>query len=247
MIILTLYGARTEMKALIISDAHYSVENVKLALSSHPETAFLLFLGDGCKEMTKVAATHESGHAFDANNVCACGAELVATTTNLGGQPFDTGALESFPLSNQDKIVVEDVNGDSKWLFSGIKDGKQPTIWATNAAHAAFRTALGGRVNNTDVYAALLSFEISYTGTMDMAEEDIFHWRSNSPSGDSNSWIYEFKLQMKGEDGKLVGDVYFESAEKVASYITPVPGGVGPMTITMLLQNTLTAAKQQIK
>lgn len=51
----------------------------------------------------------------------------------------------------------------------------------------------------------------------------------------------------RGEDGKLVGDVHFESAERVASYITPVPGGVGPMTITMLLQNTLTAAKQQIK
>jgi len=51
----------------------------------------------------------------------------------------------------------------------------------------------------------------------------------------------------RGEDGKLVGDVHFESAEKVASYITPVPGGVGPMTITMLLKNTLTAFKQQIK
>lgn len=51
----------------------------------------------------------------------------------------------------------------------------------------------------------------------------------------------------RGEDGKLVGDVHFDSCEKVASYITPVPGGVGPMTITMLLQNTLTAAKQQIK
>ena len=51
----------------------------------------------------------------------------------------------------------------------------------------------------------------------------------------------------RGDDGKLVGDVHFDSCEKVASYITPVPGGVGPMTITMLLQNTLTAAKQQIK
>lgn len=43
-------------------------------------------------------------------------------------------------------------------------------------------------------------------------------------------------------DGKLTGDVDFASVEPVASYITPVPGGVGPMTITMLLQNTLTAA-----
>ncbi len=51
----------------------------------------------------------------------------------------------------------------------------------------------------------------------------------------------------RGEDGKLVGDVHFDSCEKVAAYITPVPGGVGPMTITMLLKNTLTAAKQQIK
>lgn len=48
-------------------------------------------------------------------------------------------------------------------------------------------------------------------------------------------------------DGKLTGDVDFESAEKVASYITPVPGGVGPMTITMLLENTLTAARIQAK
>ena len=44
-------------------------------------------------------------------------------------------------------------------------------------------------------------------------------------------------------DGKLVGDVDFESAVKVASAITPVPGGVGPMTITMLLGNTLRAAE----
>ena len=46
-------------------------------------------------------------------------------------------------------------------------------------------------------------------------------------------------------DGKLCGDVDFESAEKVASMITPVPGGVGPMTVAMLLKNTLTAAKMQ--
>ena len=45
------------------------------------------------------------------------------------------------------------------------------------------------------------------------------------------------------ENGKLCGDVEFETASKAASYITPVPGGVGPMTIAMLMQNTLTAAK----
>ena len=45
-------------------------------------------------------------------------------------------------------------------------------------------------------------------------------------------------------DGKLVGDVDFESAKEKAGYITPVPGGVGPMTITMLLANTVQAAER---
>ena len=48
-------------------------------------------------------------------------------------------------------------------------------------------------------------------------------------------------------DGKLTGDVDFDSVAPKASYITPVPGGVGPMTITMLMQNTLTAAKLAAK
>ena len=45
-------------------------------------------------------------------------------------------------------------------------------------------------------------------------------------------------------DGKLCGDVDFESAKEVAAFITPVPGGVGPMTITMLLANTLESAER---
>ncbi|NLT97055.1 MAG: bifunctional 5,10-methylene-tetrahydrofolate dehydrogenase/5,10-methylene-tetrahydrofolate cyclohydrolase, partial [Christensenellaceae bacterium] len=44
-------------------------------------------------------------------------------------------------------------------------------------------------------------------------------------------------------DGKLKGDVVFEEAEKNAAFITPVPGGVGPMTITMLMDNTIEAAR----
>lgn len=48
-------------------------------------------------------------------------------------------------------------------------------------------------------------------------------------------------------EGKLCGDVEFAAVSEKASYITPVPGGVGPMTITMLLKNTLAAAKDQLK
>lgn len=51
----------------------------------------------------------------------------------------------------------------------------------------------------------------------------------------------------RNAEGKLVGDVNFAEVEPIASYITPVPGGVGPMTITMLMKNTLTAAKQSPK
>ncbi|NCC86812.1 MAG: bifunctional methylenetetrahydrofolate dehydrogenase/methenyltetrahydrofolate cyclohydrolase FolD [Clostridia bacterium] len=49
----------------------------------------------------------------------------------------------------------------------------------------------------------------------------------------------------RDENGKLCGDVDFESVKDVAGYITPVPGGVGPMTIAMLMQNTITATKLQ--
>lgn len=48
-------------------------------------------------------------------------------------------------------------------------------------------------------------------------------------------------------DGKVVGDVDFESAKEVASYITPVPGGVGAMTIAMLMENTVEAAENYVR
>ncbi len=51
----------------------------------------------------------------------------------------------------------------------------------------------------------------------------------------------------RDENGKLCGDVDFETVSQKTSYITPVPGGVGPMTITMLLKNTVTAAKRLSK
>jgi len=47
-------------------------------------------------------------------------------------------------------------------------------------------------------------------------------------------------------DDGLVGDVDFDGVMEIASYVTPVPGGVGPLTVTMLLENTLAAAQQQI-
>jgi methylenetetrahydrofolate dehydrogenase (NADP+)/methenyltetrahydrofolate cyclohydrolase len=52
-------------------------------------------------------------------------------------------------------------------------------------------------------------------------------------------------VAMNRVGGKLMGDVDFESVSKKASFITPVPGGVGPMTVVMLMENTLIAAARQ--
>jgi methylenetetrahydrofolate dehydrogenase (NADP+)/methenyltetrahydrofolate cyclohydrolase len=49
------------------------------------------------------------------------------------------------------------------------------------------------------------------------------------------------------DNGKLVGDVDFEGVSQKAAYITPVPGGVGPMTVTMLIANTVNAAERQAR
>jgi len=57
--------------------------------------------------------------------------------------------------------------------------------------------------------------------------------------------VIDVGMNRRPLDGKLCGDVDFASVEPIASAITPVPGGVGPMTITMLLKNTFTAAKKQ--
>ena len=50
----------------------------------------------------------------------------------------------------------------------------------------------------------------------------------------------------KTEDGRLVGDVDYAAVSLKCSFITPVPGGVGPMTIAMLLENTIKAAKHRL-
>jgi methylenetetrahydrofolate dehydrogenase (NADP+)/methenyltetrahydrofolate cyclohydrolase len=65
------------------------------------------------------------------------------------------------------------------------------------------------------------------------------------------SWIKEGSIVVdiginRLESGALVGDVEFEIAAKRASMITPVPGGIGPMTVSMLMYNTIQIAKNRI-
>ena len=58
--------------------------------------------------------------------------------------------------------------------------------------------------------------------------------------------VIDVSINRNAETGKLTGDVVFDEVERKASFITPVPGGVGPMTRAMLMKNVLTAAKQHL-
>lgn len=94
---------------------------------------------------------------------------------------------------------------------------------------------------------------ICHSRTKDLAAEcrrgDILVVAIGKPKFVKADWIKPGAVVMdvgvnRSESGKLVGDVDYEPALEVASAITPVPGGVGPMTITMLMKNTLESAKR---
>ena len=92
---------------------------------------------------------------------------------------------------------------------------------------------------------------LCHTGTTDLAhhtrQADILVVAAGTPKGITGDMIKPGATVIdvgisRGEDGKLVGDVDFESASEVAGAITPVPGGVGPMTVAMLMSNTAKSA-----
>jgi methylenetetrahydrofolate dehydrogenase (NADP+) / methenyltetrahydrofolate cyclohydrolase len=94
-----------------------------------------------------------------------------------------------------------------------------------------------------------------HTRTRDLAEHTrradilcVAAGRARMITGDmvkEGAWVVDVGIN-RLETGRLVGDVDFDSASKRAQAITPVPGGVGPMTIAMLMRNTLAAARRQL-
>jgi methylenetetrahydrofolate dehydrogenase (NADP+) / methenyltetrahydrofolate cyclohydrolase len=96
---------------------------------------------------------------------------------------------------------------------------------------------------------------VCHTATRDVAafarEADILFVAMGRPELVTADWVKPGAVVIdvgmhKGKGGRLCGDVEFESVSLVASHITPVPGGVGPMTIAMLLKNTLQAARMAV-
>lgn len=96
---------------------------------------------------------------------------------------------------------------------------------------------------------------VTHRFTQDLAshirQADILVVAVGKPQFIRGEWIKEgaivIDVGINRIDGKLVGDVEFDVAAQKASFITPVPGGVGPMTVAMLMQNTLQAYQQHIR
>jgi methylenetetrahydrofolate dehydrogenase (NADP+)/methenyltetrahydrofolate cyclohydrolase len=111
---------------------------------------------------------------------------------------------------------------------------------------------IAGRPMALELLAARCTITVCHTRTKDLADKvrraDLVVAAAGRPRLVAGDWIKEGALVIdvgmnRLADGKLVGDVDFEGARQRAAWITPVPGGVGPMTIASLLENTLQAAE----
>ena len=96
---------------------------------------------------------------------------------------------------------------------------------------------------------------VCHTGTKDVAEmarqADILIAAMGQPEKVNADWVKPGAVVIdvgihRRDDGSLCGDVHFPSVSQVASLITPVPGGVGAMTVAMLLKNTVLAARLNV-
>jgi len=109
-----------------------------------------------------------------------------------------------------------------------------------------------GRPMAMELLAARCTITVCHSRTKDLAEKargaDVLVAAVGRPRFVPGDWVKEGALVIdvginRTDEGKLVGDVDFESVSERAAWITPVPGGVGPMTIASLLENTLQAAE----
>lgn len=117
------------------------------------------------------------------------------------------------------------------------------------------QSAIVGRPLQLLLGAKRVTTTVCNTGTSEeemikaISESDIVIGCAGAPKMIKGEWIKQGAIVIDvgttEVDGKLVGDIDFESAKEKASFITPVPGGVGPLTVTMLMQNLIDAYKWQ--
>jgi methylenetetrahydrofolate dehydrogenase (NADP+)/methenyltetrahydrofolate cyclohydrolase len=109
-----------------------------------------------------------------------------------------------------------------------------------------------GRPMALELLAARCTITVCHSRTKDLEEKarnaDVLVVATGRPKMVPGDWVKPGAIVIdvginRTDDGKLVGDVDYDSARETAGWITPVPGGVGPMTIATLLENTLQAAE----
>jgi methylenetetrahydrofolate dehydrogenase (NADP+)/methenyltetrahydrofolate cyclohydrolase len=138
--------------------------------------------------------------------------------------------------------------------------GVMKLIEETGAALAGLRAVVVGRSNLVGKPMAIMLLQANATVTVchsrsdvrrEVAEADVLVVAAGVAELVKGAWIKPGAVVIdvgmnRNAAGKLIGDVEFAAAAERASWITPVPGGVGPMTIAMLLQNTLAAARATV-
>jgi methylenetetrahydrofolate dehydrogenase (NADP+)/methenyltetrahydrofolate cyclohydrolase len=166
------------------------------------------------------------------------------------------------PLKDVDGLTIQNAGAlmtGGKGLVSCTPRGIIELIKSTEEEINGKHAVVIGRSNLVGKPVAMLLLQenatvtICHSRTKDLAktasEADILVAAIGSPEFVTGDFIKEGAIVIdvgtSRVDGKLKGDVLFAEAAEKAGYITPVPGGVGPMTITMLLSNTLEAAKLQ--
>lgn len=162
----------------------------------------------------------------DALNPYTAGRLAIGDPTFLSCTPYGVMRIledAGVDVSGKEVVIVGRSNlvGRPLSVMLSLK-GKDATV---TVAHSRTKD-LAARCREADVLIAAVGVEALVTADMVKPGAVVIDVGTN-----------------RNDEGKLVGDVDFEAVKEVAGAITPVPGGVGPMTVTMLLQNTLEAAR----
>jgi methylenetetrahydrofolate dehydrogenase (NADP+)/methenyltetrahydrofolate cyclohydrolase len=161
--------------------------------------------------------------------------------------------VDGFHIQNQGKLLL-----GYPGLRACTPEGILRIIESTGLPIVGKRAVVVGRSNIVGKPIALMLLErhatvtLCHSRTADLREEveraEILVAAIGQPHAIRGEWIRKDSVVIdvgitRTESGKLVGDVDFDKARERAGFITPVPGGVGPMTIAMLLANTVKAAR----
>lgn len=165
--------------------------------------------------------------------------------------------VDGFSETNVGKLMVKEPDA----VISATPKGILELIKSTGESLAGKHAVIIGRSNIVGRPLAMLllnhdcTVTVCHSKTQNLADicskADILVAACGCPKMVQKDWVKPgaivIDVGINRVEGKLCGDVNFEEVSAVAGYITPVPGGVGPMTIAMLLQNTWEAAQKQAK